>query len=133
MTLSRRSFFTGLATLIAAPAIVRAESLMKLAPTRIISPTTLIITDYPINMDVTRLDVLYGSMRVRPEWTALIPDITLDECSLKILAPMINRLAQNVSDAVMYGQSVAKYDLAGIHSISLSELLVEAREGHQFA
>jgi len=36
--LNRRSLITGLISLCAAPAIVRAESLMKLAPTEIIKP-----------------------------------------------------------------------------------------------
>lgn len=119
MTLSRRSFFTGFATLIAAPAIVRAESLMKLGRTEIIKPWTPEL--------VTRLDVFYGSMYVKPEWTAAIFDITLDEYSERILAPMGNRLAKSVTDAVMYGQSATRYDLSGIRSIPLSELLVEAR------
>lgn len=151
MTLSRRSFFTGLATLIATPAIVRAESLMKLAPTRIIfKPSTLVITDYPLDMDVTRLDVLYGYMRVRPEWTAIVPEfpLSLDKYSERILAPLVNRLAQSVADAVMDGNGAswvtfeadgtgslpkgARQRVPAIAPIRLSDLLREAK-GHQFA
>lgn len=130
MTLSRRSFFTGLATLITAPAIVRAESLMKLAPTEIIKPSLRFIETYnPVDQTIRRLDVLYGYTQVRSEWSVY----TLDEYSERILAPMVNSLAQQVADAVMHRQAISKYDLAEIHSIPLSKLLVEAREGHQFA
>lgn len=115
MTLSRRSFFTGLATLIAAPAIVRTESLMKLAPTRIIRPTFGL--DLACGADttiVTRLDVLYGSMYVRPEWTVLVPNITLDEYSERILAPMVNRLRDDFIDTVMYGIEGNSFRLNGL-------------------
>lgn len=115
MTLSRRSFLTGLATLIAAPAIVRAESLMKLAPTEIIRAT---VEDHVFISSETRMDVLYGSMHVRPEWTAIVPEfpISLDEYSERILAPMVNRLAQNVADAVMRGESAAMIDPLRMYS-----------------
>lgn len=128
MQLSRRRFIGGLLTVISAPALVCVESLMALpAPTKIIRPT--ISWDLASGLDVTRLDVSYGSVRIRPEWTAIVPEfpISLDEYSERILAPMVNRLAQNVADAVMNGQSVARYDLAGIRSVPLSELLIEAR------
>lgn len=129
MTLSRRSFFTGLATLIAAPAIVRAESLMKLAPMEIIRTPAIsmrMIGEYAVGDDnlISRLDVLYGSMYVRPEWTVKV--ISFDEYG-RILAPTVKRQEQYITDAVIYGQSVTKYDPAGIRSIPLSELLIEAR------
>lgn len=109
MTLSRRSFFTGLATLIAAPAIVRAESLMKLAPTKIAKLSMRELVEYSIHdQAVTRLDVLYGSMHVRPEWSAIVPEFPLDELSERILAPMVNRLAQDISDAVMQQRDAEK-------------------------
>src|ERR1700730_12826133 len=60
---SRRGFLTGLAaSLFAAPAIVRAASLM---PVKALAEGQL----------VTRLDVLYGSFHIRPEW-ALQCDIS---------------------------------------------------------
>lgn len=132
MTLSRRSFFTGLATLIAAPAIVRAESLMKLAPTLIIPKPITFALDLGVGDDQT----VIWQMANKSTFQFIPyegPLYSLNEYSERILTPMINRLAQNVADAVMYGNSIAKYDLAGIRSIPLSELLIEAREGHQFA
>lgn len=137
MTISRRSFFTGLATLIAAPAIVRAESLMKLASTRIAKVSMRELGEYSIyDQTVIRLDVLYGSMRVRPEWTAIVPEfpISIDKYSERILAPMVNRLKKQVADAIMYGNGVvfAENNSHVLHHVPLASLLREARD-HQFA
>lgn len=100
MTLSRRSFFSGLAVALAAPAIVKAEGLMRLAPTEILRPdvSLQLISSYnPLEMPVTRLDVLYGTMRVRPEWIVVAngePALTLDTYAERILSPMIDKLTK---------------------------------------
>lgn len=102
MTLSRRSFFTGLTTLIATPAIVRAESLMKLAPTKIIRP--FIGWDLASGADttvLTRLDVLYGSMQIRPEWTAIVPELSIDDFTKRILQPMMNLMQSKITESIM--------------------------------
>lgn len=134
MQLSRRGFLGGLLAVVSAPAIVRVENLMVLPkPAQIILPEEF----------VTRLDVLYGSMQIRPEWTAIASEFTLDEYSERILAPMVNRLAQSVADSVMYGNGAAWMTLEAdgtgslpkgvqqrvpaIAPIRLSDLLREAR------
>lgn len=104
MNLSRRGFIGGLLAVVSAPAIVRVESLMVL-PAKIIRP--IVGWDFASGTDVTRLDVLYGSVQVRSEWTALVPDVTLDEYSERILAPMVNRLAQGVADTIMFGNGAS--------------------------
>lgn len=123
MTLSRRSFFSSLAVALAAPAIVRVESLMRLAPTEIIRPDIslrLISTYNPLEMPVTRLDVLYSSFQVPPEWQ-------LDAFAERILAPMIQKLEKQVADAVIYSSGALHYDGNRIKSIGLADLLIEAR------
>lgn len=127
MTLSRRSFFTRLATLIAAPAIVRAESLMKLAPTEIIKPSLRFIETYnPLEQTVTRLDVLYGYTQIRPDWWGMEK---IDEYSERIIAPMVNRLAKSVADSVIYGNGVvwADHNSHELQHVPLAGLFREAR------
>lgn len=58
--ISRRSFITGLATLIAAPAIVRASSLMPVRSTKILAFTEI------YNNRVIRMYMDVGAIR---EWT----------------------------------------------------------------
>jgi len=146
--LSRRGFFGGLLAIVSTPAIVRVENLMKLAPLRVIHP--IVGWDLAYGADVTRLDVLYGSMRMRSELTAIVPDfpISIDKYSERILASMINQLAESVTDAVMHDNDTAWATLEAdgtgtlpkgareqvpvIVSIRLSDLLREA-QGHQFA
>lgn len=70
MILARRSFIAGLATLIAAPAIVHAGNLM---PVRALAPSPIsmrLLTDYVAGPDVLigSLDILYGWVVVKPEW-----------------------------------------------------------------
>lgn len=57
---SRRNFIIGLTSSLAAPAIVRASSLM---PIRAIEYR--LITEYKI---VDKIDILYGCLSVKPEW-----------------------------------------------------------------
>jgi len=139
MTLSRRSFFSGLAVALAAPAIVKAEGLMRLAPTEILRPgiSLRLITDYnPLEVPVNRLDVLYGSMHVRREWeyvaADLPPQLTLNEFQSRILAPMIEKMQEHVADVIMHGQGASRYDLHGMKSIRLQDLLLEARSTPSF-
>lgn len=54
--IERRSLLIGLGALFAAPAIVKASSLMKISAT--LQP-------------ITQLDVLFCSMKVRPEWSVM--------------------------------------------------------------
>lgn len=68
---SRRGFIAGLtATLFAAPAVVRAASLMQIRgePLMTVHMRVIKATD----SDIARLDVLYGSFTTRPEWEALV-------------------------------------------------------------
>lgn len=58
--LTRRSALLGIGAALCAPAVVRAESLMRVAKLILPEPYQLI----------TRLDVLYGSMYISEELTA---------------------------------------------------------------
>lgn len=125
MTISRRSFFSGLAVALAAPAIVKAEGLMRLAPTEILRPdiSLRLITEYNfLEMPVNRLDVLYSYTQVRPEWT-----VTLDEYSERILALMIEQMQKKIADAIMYGSGVTEHYHGLVHNIRPSELFVGAK------
>jgi len=74
--LNRRGLITGLISLCAAPAIVRAESLMKLAPTKLIKIECDIagvkfrkLTEYVVtDSELGRLDILFFTLLPRPEW-----------------------------------------------------------------
>lgn len=144
MTISRRGLIGIFTSALAAPAIVKVESLMKLGKTEIIRAPAVslrMLDSYAVGDDalVSRLDVLYGSLRVRPEWK-----LTLDDFSARILAPMVNRMQQQVADAIIYGQSASWVTLeadgtgtlpAGtrelvplLKPIGLADLLVEARK-----
>lgn len=76
----RRGFFLGLASLFAAPAIVRATSLMLVrAAPLIIAPEPEILrglTQFQIGTDVliSRLDFIYGAVLPRGEWGMIVPD-----------------------------------------------------------
>ena len=68
---TRRGFLVGTAALLVAPAIVRAEGLMKVAPTSVILPEhrfdTRVLVDYRIETDsmILRVDRKLGRL-VRP-------------------------------------------------------------------
>lgn len=68
---SRRGFLIGAAALLVAPAIVRAEGLMKVAPTSVILPEyrfdTRILVDYQLESDslILRVDRKLGQL-IRP-------------------------------------------------------------------
>lgn len=87
MQLSRRGLLGGLVALVAAPAIVRVESLMVLpAPQKLILPETLgqvIRINFPI------------------DYVAKNNLLTLDAYSERILAPIITRMQQAAADAIM--------------------------------
>ncbi len=123
MTLSRRSFFTGLATLIAAPAIVRAESLMKLGPTLILSKPLTFGLDLGAEDDRTVVWQIANNSSI--EFVPYkYPSLSVDEYSERILAPMVNRMQKQIADTVMYGQS---WERDGLH-IPLSDLLLVSQE-----
>jgi hypothetical protein len=107
---SRRRLLAGFgALLVAAPAIVRSTSIMPVKAL-VDSISLREITQYDVGADqlVTRLDVLYGGMHVRPEWADLVvpSPISLDEYSARVLAPMIARMQQSVADAIMSKQEI---------------------------
>ena len=122
MELNRRGLLRSLLAAIAAPAIVRVENLMVL-------PAKILLPEEPV---VRELDILYGYMYARPEWTVAIPDIMkLDDYSERILAPMIEKQAQQIADAVMYGTGTTKFRYDGLQaplaeSVPLSQLLSDA-------
>ncbi len=74
MVINRRKLITGLISFIAAPAIVRAESLMKLPRPQEISLRKIV--EYTIDSDqlVTRIDVLYCRFFIKPEWCIIDND-----------------------------------------------------------
>ena len=127
MQLSRRGFFSGLAALVAAPAIVRVESLMKLAPTEVLRPTLREISEYlPLETgEITHIDVLYGAVSVRPEWTVLATPkiLTLDSFSERIIAPMAQKLADQVAKSILDPPKLYQTP----RMVGLSALLTEAR------
>ena len=134
MTLSRRGLLGAFAAAFATPAIVKVESLMKLAPTKVLRPHGIsmqLISNYDLadDMVVGRLDVLYGYLHVRPEWQLSIPEtIKLDDVSQRVLEDSANHIA----DAIMYGMGATKsrsYSLQGLlaESIPLSQLVQDAR------
>lgn len=79
---TRRSFLIGALALVAAPAIVRADSLMKIAPTTIILSENefdrRVLVDYEIMSDslIMRVDVVYGRKLIRPDH---VKEFSLDE------------------------------------------------------
>lgn len=96
---SRRGFLRGLGAAaglaLAAPAIVKAESLMRVRGL-VLEPRI-----------ISRLDVLYGYTYVRPEWA-----FSLDEYSEKILVPMAKQFSEKIAAIVMNGGS--PYGLSGL-------------------
>lgn len=92
MITSRRSFIAGITAAFAAPAIVKASSLM---------PVRAIIDRDEL---VTRCDVMYGFLDVRAEWQSN-GSLSLDAYSKRILSPMMNKLAEQVANDVMEGKA----------------------------
>lgn len=103
MITSRRSFIAGIAAAFAAPAIVKASSLMPVKALERVRCRE--IYEYNVYTDevITRLDILYGHLNVRAEWSAFIPDLTMDDYSKRILSPMMNKLADQVAADIMNG------------------------------
>lgn len=102
MITSRRSFIAGIAAAFAAPAIVKASSLM---PVKALEKVRY-RTHYDVASDqlITRCDVLYGYLDVRAEWAAdaiQLAGITMDEYTRRVVEPMVNRLAEQVADQIM--------------------------------
>lgn len=79
---SRRGFLIGSLALLATPVIVRAEGLMKVAPTSVILPEsrfdTRVLVDYSIGTDsmIMRVDRLQGKL-LRP--TARNLEVSIEE------------------------------------------------------
>lgn len=79
---TRRGFLTGTLALLAVPAIVRAEGLMKVRPTSVILPEykfdRRVLGDYLIASDSlrVRVDVVYGRKLIRPP---NVKEFSLDE------------------------------------------------------
>ncbi len=125
MTLSRRGLLGVFASALAAPAIVKVESLMRLSPTEIIRAPAIsmrMIEEYAVGNDqlVSRLDVLYGYLHIKPEWEYLPQEIpaalTLDDYATRVMGPHIDKfVAQQrkvFEDAIMNGSSAG--GLAGL-------------------
>ncbi len=73
--MQRRGFILGLASGLAAPAIVRAEALMKVAALRAPVPDFLDLGNGEgMEFLVTRVDIEYGAMWIPPHWRELICD-----------------------------------------------------------
>lgn len=69
MILQRRKFITGLASLIAAPAIVKASSLMPIRGVPLNNSYMKMITDYHDDLFIKRDFVIeYRYMYIQPEW-----------------------------------------------------------------
>ena len=89
MLSTRRKFFAFLAGAVAAPAIVKADGLMKIAGQKLILPDQLSLrelTAYQIGADqeVTRLDVLYGWLDSPPlveRWLQLSDGTIAYDCA----------------------------------------------------
>ena len=72
MMLERRSFLKGL---FCAPAIIKLAPLMRIS-TLPSEPTMRMLMKYHLDGDfVTRLDVLYSNLYVRPEWAVVVADV----------------------------------------------------------
>lgn len=65
--MNRRSLITGLISLVAAPAIVRATNIM---PVKVIETISMrLISEYqPIICHFAQVDVLYGYLNIEPQW-----------------------------------------------------------------
>jgi len=79
---SRRGFIASGLALLAMPAVVRAEGLMKVAPTSVILPEykfdRRVLVDYHIVSDslMVRVDVVWGRKLIRPP---NVPELSIDE------------------------------------------------------
>lgn len=91
---SRRGFLTGLASVLAAPAVVRAASLM---PVRALLPAGWHLG--PVSA------IPY--LNVQPEWVwnPLAAPFTLDAYASVILRPMVDILSKNVAAQIMKGSN----------------------------
>lgn len=73
---TRRGILAGLGLLIAAPAVIRVSNLM---PEKHIPPEFSmrnLIRYEPLEYPIERVDVMFGWMRVSPEWTISIGGIS---------------------------------------------------------
>jgi hypothetical protein len=66
--LPRRGFILGLASLIAAPAVVMAASLMHVKAPKFGSILRIRLPNDYVIRDTVRLDVLYGKLNISPNW-----------------------------------------------------------------
>ncbi len=76
--MNRRGFITGLISLVAAPAIVRAGSLMPIKAEIIKPLRQFVVTgidDYMQLAPCTPIDVLYGTIKIKNCWDVKLGDI----------------------------------------------------------
>lgn len=95
--LPRRKFITGLASLIAAPAIVRASSLMqirslKLTSLQIVNNEIGRLGDYEFTA-FDQLDILYSKLFIKPELA-----LNLKDYNELIVKPMVQKLKTEYSN-----------------------------------
>jgi len=78
MILQRRKFITGLASLIAAPAIVKVSGLMPIRGVPLNTISMRKIIEYiPGDYNITSYDICYSHMFIKPEWvTNIVNEIT---------------------------------------------------------
>lgn len=96
--IARRSFLTGLASLIAAPAVVRAASLMSMRGIVVPQFSLRRITEYYVTSIASRrLDIAYGKMAIRPEWVVVVSDLC-DRTGIRRVDDIVGSL--RVGDAI---------------------------------
>ena len=83
MLLARRSFLTGLASALAAPAIVKAASLM---PVKALKPDTWSLRDYGGGFEIDDLQ-MYGLLVRRIDEVGNIMRVNLERCLFADYAP----------------------------------------------
>jgi len=96
--IQRRSFLAGLGALFAAPAIVKASSLMVCAPTEIISPTAG--NAYLTINQITRESILLFAQNnaFLRQLERQEARLTLDQYSEHIMRPALDRLESQIAD-----------------------------------
>lgn len=98
--LQRRAFLGGLLALVSAPAIVRAGSLMPVRQ-MLLSPVSMrnLIDYVPGDQVITRLDVLYGSLKLGDvvTWESDAPESLLRQFVVTNIAATRERRLSNLS------------------------------------
>lgn len=94
---NRRFFLLGAAAVLATPAIVRAESLMRIAAPRLIVPES---------------DQVLGYQMVNADHAALVADI--QAIQERIIAEFVYDLSESAMDMLVYGTSFTRTNADGI-------------------